>query len=198
MVKRVRVQMRTNECQREQCRVSHLIFADKCYLIAASQEETSKMIEDTTEESRKRGLGWKEDQMELMALCFEEEVGDVLCEYGGWKYIFKNVEAFRAMGAMITQEVDSMSAVRLRMRKADKALWMDMKFYQNNGIPEGRKRKRYRDVVQSCLLHSCESWSWNKEMVDALHGWESRKLDVMSTRKLVKRGLNLEWFRANP
>ena len=34
-------------------------------------------------------------------------------------------------------------------------------------------------------------------MVDALHGWESRNLDLMSSRKWIKRGLSLEWFRAN-
>ena len=54
---------------------------------------------------------------------------------------------------------------------------------QNKEVAEGRKHKSYREVVP---LHSCESWSWNKEMVDTLHGWESRNLDVMSTRKWEK------------
>ena len=83
------------------------------------------------------------------------------------------------------------------MRKADKALWMDMKFYKNHGIAEGRKHKSYRAVVQPCLLHSCAGWSWNDEMVDALRGWESRNLDLMRSRKWVERGLSLQWFRAN-
>ena len=102
--------MRTSEGQQEEYRVSHMIFADNCYQFAASIEEVSKMIGDTTEELRRRG---------------------------------------------------------------------------------------YREVVQPCFLHSCEGWSWNKEMLDALHGWESRNLDLMSSRKWIKRGLILEWFRAN-
>ena len=64
-----------------------------------------------------------------------------------------------------------MSAMKFRMRKSDKALWMVMKFYKNKWIAEGRKHKRYREVVQSSLLHSCESWSWNKEMIDTLTAW---------------------------
>ena len=52
-----------------------------------------------------------------------------------------------------------------------------MEFYKNKGVAKGRKHKRYREVVQSCILHSCESWSWNEEMVDALRGWESGNLD---------------------
>ena len=40
------------------------------------------------------------------------------------------VEALKAMGALITKEADSMSAVKFRMNKADKALWKDMIFFQ--------------------------------------------------------------------
>ena len=71
---------------------------------------------------------------------------------------------------MITKEADSMSAVRFRMMKADRAFWMDFKICKNNGIAEASKHKRHREVVQPCILHSCEGWSWNKEMVDPLHG----------------------------
>ena len=35
-----------------------------------------------------------------------------------------------------------------------------------------------------------------KKMVDMLHGWESRNLDLMSSRR-AQRGMNLEWFRTN-
>ena len=51
--------------------------------------------------------------------------------------------------------------------------------------------------MQPCILHSCEAWSLNKETVGSLHGWESRNLHLMSSRKWIKRGLFLEWFRAN-
>ena len=66
------------------------------------------------------------------------------------------------------------------MNKADKAMCMDMEFYKNKGIAEGKKHRKYREVVQSCILHSRESWSWNKEMVDTLRG---RNLDLMSSKR---------------
>ena len=34
-------------------------------------------------------------------------------------------------------------------------------------------------------------------MVDALHGWESRNLDLINFRKWARRGLSLERFRAD-
>ena len=161
-----------------------MIFADNCDLFAASKEETRKMIGDTKEDLRKKGLDWKEDQMELMASGFEEEVGDVLLDNGDGRYKIKDVNALQGMGAMITQEADPMSAMSFRMSNADKASWADMKFYKNGGIAEGRKHRGYREVVQSCVLHSRESWSWNKDMVDTLHGWESRNLGNHAHKKV--------------
>ena len=63
------------------------------------------------------------------------------------------------MGALITQQSDSMNAKKIRMGKANEAFSMEMKFYKNKGIAEGRKHKRYSEVVQPCILHSFESWS---------------------------------------
>ena len=97
-------------------------------------------------------------------------MGDVLFDSGGRRYKVKEVTVLQAMGAMITHEADSMSAMRFRMRKADKAWCVDTKFYKNTGIAKGRKHKRFREVVQACFHHSRESCSWNKEMVDTLPG----------------------------
>ena len=36
------------------------------------------MIAETTEDLRRRGLDWKEDQMKLMAWGFEAKIGDFL------------------------------------------------------------------------------------------------------------------------
>ena len=120
------------------------------------------MIRDVTEELKKKGFDWKEDQMELISWGLSEKVGDLHAEDGRKKYVIRAVEAFKAMGALITKEADSMSSMKFPMNKADKALWMDLEFCKNKGIAEGRKHKRYREVVQSCIRHSSESWSWNK------------------------------------
>ena len=105
------------------------------------------------------------------------KVGEVRVDVRGKNCLIKEVEALQAMGALITREADSMSAVKFRMRKVDKALWMEMKFYENNGFAEGTKHKRYRDVVQSCFLN--------------------RNLDLMSSWQWSEKSLSLEWFRAN-
>ena len=84
--------MRTGEGQQEEHRVSQMIFADTCCLFAASEEEIRKMIADTSEELRRRGLDWKEDQMELMAWRFEVKIGDVLVEVGERKFRIKEVD----------------------------------------------------------------------------------------------------------
>ena len=79
--------MRTNEGQEEERRVSHMFFADNCYLFVASKEVIRRMIVDTTEELRKRGLDWKEDQIEMMAWGFEWRSGDLPIEVGEKKHV---------------------------------------------------------------------------------------------------------------
>ena len=70
------VGMRKGEGQQEEYKVSHMIFADTCYLFATSKEENRKMIADTTEELRNRGLDWKDDQMELEDITQESPAQD--------------------------------------------------------------------------------------------------------------------------
>ena len=53
----------------------------------------------------------------------------------------------KEVGALIWKETDSMSHLRFRMNKADKAMWMDMKILQKKRRNCLRKHKRYREVV---------------------------------------------------
>ena len=105
--------------RKEEDSVSHMIFADNCYLLAESKEQILKILGDATEELKKRGLDWEEDEMELISWGFCEDVGDLHIEDGGKKYVIREVEALKAMGALISKEADSMSALKFRMNKAD-------------------------------------------------------------------------------
>ena len=46
-----------------------------------------------------------------------EKVGDLHVEDGGKEYVIREVEAFKAMGALITKEADSMSSMKFRINK---------------------------------------------------------------------------------
>ena len=71
-----------------------------------------KMIGDATGRLKERGLDWKEDEMELIFWSLEEKVEDLKIVEGGKKYIMKEVDSLRTMGALMTREADSMSAVQ--------------------------------------------------------------------------------------
>ena len=48
-----------------------MIFADNCYLFAETNDQILKMIRDATENLKKRGLDWKEVQMEMISWCLD-------------------------------------------------------------------------------------------------------------------------------
>ena len=153
-----------------------------------SSSEISTAIRLQTAAARARGpdLGFVVCSLEegsdgtLFFGGLNEEVEEFCCEDGGNEYEIRKVDALQAMGALVTKEAGSMSPMKFRMSKADKAPWVDMKFFRNKGTAEGRRHQRFREVVQMYDLHSCEGWSGNKEMVDALHGWASMNLDMSS------------------
>ena len=68
--KRIRmgVKIRNSIGRQEQGRVNQMIFAGNCYLFAESKEQIVKMIEDPTEELKKNGMDWKEEEIQLMSL----------------------------------------------------------------------------------------------------------------------------------
>ena len=83
---RMGVKIRNSVGRQEEDRVGHMIFAANWYFFAESKEQILKMIGDVIEELEKRGLDWKEDQMELISWGFYEDVGVLHIEDGGKKY----------------------------------------------------------------------------------------------------------------
>ena len=71
---RMGVRIRNSVGRHEEDRINQMTFADNCDLFAESKEQIVKMIEDATEELKKKGLDWKEEEMELISLGFHGEI----------------------------------------------------------------------------------------------------------------------------
>ena len=108
-----------------------------------------------------------------------EEQGYEVCE----------VESIQAMEALISAEADSMSALGFRMSQADKSMWADIELYKNKGSLDKRRYRMSRAVVQACIHHPSEGWSWTKELVDTLHGWESQNIEIIGARTRKNKGI---------
>ena len=68
------VEIKNSVGKHEEDRIHHMIFAENCYLFAESKEQIVKMIEDAIEEQKKKGLDWKEEEMELISWGIYEEM----------------------------------------------------------------------------------------------------------------------------
>ena len=62
------------------------------------------------------------------------------------------------MGALITGESDSVSAMKYKMIRADRATRMDTAFCKDRDLSEKRKHMRHQMVVLSSFLHASECW----------------------------------------
>ena len=97
---RIGTKIRGSRTDQEEGRVRHMIFADNCYLFAETEDQISKMLGDAAGNLKKRGLDWKEDQMELISWSLDEKVGDFKIEEGGKEYVIKEVNSLKTMGAL--------------------------------------------------------------------------------------------------
>ena len=132
-----------------------MIFADNCFLFAQYKAQMLKIIGDAIKNLNKRSLGWKEGEMELISWGLDGSIGDVKIVEDGKAYMIKEVDSLRTLGALIKKEADSLSAMRFRMNKADKAMWMDMKFLReqrNCGRKETQKIQGDSAIMPSSLM----------------------------------------------
>ena len=60
--------------------------------------------------------------------------GNINFEHEGHGCDDCEVESMNAMGALITAEADSMSALRFRMRQTERAMWADKRFYKSKDV----------------------------------------------------------------
>ena len=69
----VQMEIRTqrNRHQHERYRITRMIFAHNCYIFSEKKEQMINTIEDATFVLEKKGLEWKEDQIELISLVAE-------------------------------------------------------------------------------------------------------------------------------
>ena len=81
-----------------------MIFADSCLIFVESKEQIFKMIGDAFEKMKKKGLDWKEDQMELISWGFDEKIGDLKIEEGGKEHVIKEVDCLKTFGCIYYEE----------------------------------------------------------------------------------------------
>ena len=177
--------MRTGEEQQEKYRVSHIIFADNCNLFASSKEEIRKMIAETTQDLRKRGLDWKEDQMELKAWGFEGKIGEFFWKLAKWSTELRKVAASQAMATMITKEADSMSAMRFRMIKPNRAFCF---FCKKNST-------RTKELLKGGSTRNTEKWCSLVFFTLVNIGAGTKKWLILSMAG--RAGILILWVRGN-
>ena len=113
---------------------THHKYADNCDLLASTKDGLCRMMGETTAELDARGLVWKKEEIEFMEYGHDyEEVGDFDLEQGGRSCMVRDVKTLKGTGALITNEADSMGALKFRMSQVDRPSWADMKFLPKRG-----------------------------------------------------------------
>ena len=122
---------------------SHMMFADNCYILASSRSNVrrrtsySATLERRAKERQHACCSSALDEMDL-----EFTMNDV-------EYKIPRVQEMLVVGSLLSNEADTMSAMRHHLNRAMSSMRAEMYVYKNPTIPERRKHGRCKQVEQA-------------------------------------------------
>ena len=110
----------------------------------------------------------------------------------------KNVESFRYLGSIISNDGSLDKEITTRIQKANQALGRLLQVLQHKGLRLATKLKVYNAVVISSLLYRCETWTLYRRHVKQLEQFHTRSLRSIMRIRWQDRVTNQEVLdRAN-
>ena len=105
---------------------------------------------------------------------------------GCHKFLFE--EKFKILGDAMNLQGKSQDAIEERMQSANRALWKDSMIYRSKDVPWKVKCQRLVDHVYQVFTFGSENWSWTKQTLERIKGWEAKTMLHLFRFKKKKRG----------
>jgi hypothetical protein len=108
--------------------------------------------------------------------------------------VLEQVEVFKYLGHLISQDDDNIQAIRAQIRKA-RSSWarIGQVLWSKNVSPFVAARF-YQAIIQAILLYGSESWVISWTAMARLEGFHIRAAYRMAKKNRPKRGPNREWI----
>ena len=173
--------------------VSHLFWADNCYVLARSREELTRMMRDLTIQLHSYGMRWKPTSLLYMVcgvpLSYEHSDDvprslDLVIDdlpIGIDRLRFRRVLSINVLGCEIS--FDHNTAVHedldYRISLANRAFYAQASYFRSPSVPLKNKYRRYMERVQPLVLYCSEGTTIDQHSLARLHTFEGRCLRFM-------------------
>ena len=173
--------------------VNNLRYADDTALLAESEEELQKVVDQVKKNSEKMGLKMNVKKTKTMLVSRDHEKDrrngvdrHVCIKVNG--QILEQVKKFKYLGQWITEDGRCDLEVKTRIEMARSAFVKLRDVLTSKSVSLNTRKRLVRCYVLSTFLYASESWTLNKELegrIEALEMWIYRRLLKISYKDRV-------------
>ena len=153
--------------------LTHAVWADNVYLIAASLEDLQSMIEELSAELLWLGFDWKPTSLKLLAGAASHPRSSLTAPSRAESRLpFAVVDEMECLGNLLSREGSTMSSINHRMAAGDRCFWKHHKALMDDSARLSDKLMGFYRAVPVSVLHGSETWAINETVAKRLHWWE--------------------------
>ena len=109
-------------------------------------------------------------------LAVSEEKSDMIFVTSKGCYKFPFEDEFKVLVCGKNRQGKTCDAVEERMQSANKAFWKDIMIFKSKDVPWKVKCQRLVDHVYAVKTFGSENWSWMKQTIEKIKGWETKTM----------------------
>ena len=150
--------------------VNNIRYADDTVLIADSEAKLQRLVDALDTSCREKGLKINKNKTEVMGITKAKERLTVRINVQGNPV--KQVNEFKYLGSIITEEGSSEKDIKIRIAIAKTAFGKLKKLLTNISMNFQLRVRLLQSHVWSTLLYGCEGWTLKKHTVEKLEAAE--------------------------
>ena len=162
--------------------INNIRYADDTVLIADSEQKLQNLVQTLVQSSEERGLKLNISKTKVMVMSKVNGNTTTNIVVAGER--LEQVERFKYLGSVMTQEVRCEEEIKTRVAIAKNAFNKIKTIATNRSISISLRKRFIKTYVWSTLLYGCEAWTISKNM--------ERKIEA-TEMWLLRRMLRISW-----
>ena len=160
----------------EQAVVTHVVWADNFWVVAANWEQFGVMVQELVTTFESRGFRWKESSLQYLPVAVAAPPTLFVPTGPSSGYTFQRVEQLEALGSTVFgPDAPADAALTAQLDRATRMYWAVSRFFTPRTTVKQRLTA-WATTVRACALAAAEAHTWTPGALQKLKSWELKLL----------------------
>lgn len=143
-----------------------IAYADDIVIISKNRKTTEEMVAEIIREGEKMGLKINTEKTKMMRLDRKLDPKNNKIKIG--THIFEEVDRFKYLGAMITNDGDGEAEIKERIMNTNRVYQANKKLLTSKTLGKKTKMKIYRTIIQPTMMYAAETMTMTQKQEEQL------------------------------